>query len=201
MTPDKALKKCLQGRRVRHVETGCVWECNTGRRVEMFPLLCNGAGADHFPAYGTFRLLKEKWKPGEVRWQRNGDSGVVWRYTAERDCFRFDHYGAFFASCAWSVRDGIIDITPEEGLRLIHAMGWNEDGTKYVPTPTLDELRKLVGEDPRVGDVVKSDIFTRTVKAVTPEFVVYTFNDALGVRSRAEWAEICKSAIEIERAK
>jgi hypothetical protein len=44
-------------------------------------------------------------------------------------------------------------------------------------------------------------MFTRIVKAVAPEFVVYTFNDNLGARSRAEWAEICKSAMKIERAK
>jgi hypothetical protein len=208
MTPDKALKKVLQGRRVRHVETGCVWERSslTGCTVQ-----CTVPGASdpiisstYFPAYGTFKLLKEKWKPGEVRWQRDKVPGMVWRYTGNNAGTYFTKHGAYTAPSPWNATENtIIDITSEEGLKLIHEMGWNEDGTKYEPAPTLDDLRKLVGESPRVGDVVKGDIFARTVKAVTPEVVVYTYNDNLdlGARSRANWAEWCKSATKIERAK
>jgi len=206
MTPGQALRAIERGRRVKHVETGYVWERSglTGRAVQATST-ATPTGSNFFPAYGTFKLLKEKpapWKPGEVRWQKNGDT--VFRYEAMESGRLFSPNSSVGIEQPWSDRaDGeVIDITPEEGLHLIHEMGWNEDGTRYTPAPTLDELRKLVSEDPRVGDVVTGARVTRAVKAVTPELVAYTCNKKhCSAMTRAQWATICKAATKIERAK
>ena len=199
MTPGQAHRAIERGRRVKHVESGGIFEMRDGK------MFWDGRSAVTFPCVGTFKPLKPKadvWKAGEVRWQKDG-LGVVYRYTSEKDARYFTASSAPIAvGCnGWSDKHaGITDITPAEGLRLIHAMGWNEDGTRRED---LETLRREVGSEPRVGDAVTySPDRVHVVEAVTPNLVAYTWGAGqVTACLRSEWANWCKTATKIERAK